>query len=361
MNRLRLSFLPVFFLCLGTAFAAAVFVRIHDYRADLAARDGLAAGSAAESHAAREEARRRRAAEEALPPIDGVTSAETGTVIPVGETASPESIAAARAAREQRYRELLAAGAQSSQSQQSSGEETSTPEPENTGALTPQPQPKPESAISRLLRPIVNAVTGRQSSSSTSPTTPVTDTASRPENHPKDKPPQEKDPSSDTTPPQVMSIDFIPPTVHDGEETILGVVAIDDLSGVRTISGSIISPSGGLQGFALQREGETNRYTSRIMIPKDSPEGVWRINYLNLTDNAGNPLSLTYHGGGAPILANALFRVVSSSPDSTGPTLRRVWLEKAAIHAGERDIVYVQADDDKSGVHLVSGVFQSPQ
>jgi len=344
VNRLRLSFLPVFFLCLGTAFAAAVFVRIHDYRADVAARDGLAGTSAAESHAAREEARRRKAAEEALPPIDGVTSPETGTVIPVGETASPESIAAARAAREQRYRELLAAGAQSSQSQQSSAEETSTPEPENTGSPTPQPQPKPESAISRLLRPIVNAVTGHQSSSSTSsPTTPVTDTASRPENHPpKDKSPGEKDPSSDTTPPQVMSIDFIPPTVHDGEETILGVVAIDDLSGVRTISGSIISPSGGLQGFALQREGETNRYSSRIMIPKDSPEGIWRINYLNLTDNAGNPLSLTYHGGGAPILANALFKVVSSSPDSTGPTLRRVWLDKPAIHAGERNTVYVQ-------------------
>ncbi len=355
MSRFRFSFLPVFFLCLGTAFAAAVFIRVHDYRADLRAQDGLASGSTAEARARSEAERRRRAADDALP-IDGVTSPETGTVIPVGETASPESIAAARAAREQRYRELLAGGGHQTPGQQSSAEDTSEPEPVNPAT----PQPKAESTLSRLTHSIVSAVTGRQSSTP-QPMSSTATTTSGDNRNPRGHEPDPKDPSSDTTPPQVMSIDFIPNSVHDGQETVLSVVAIDDLSGVRTISGSIVSPSNGLQGFALQREGDTNRYSSRILIPKDSPEGIWRVNYLNLTDNAGNPLSLTYNGGGAPILANAQFRVVSSRPDSAGPTLQNVWLDKGAIREGERTLVYVQADDDKSGVHLVSGVFQSPQ
>ena len=364
MSRFRFSFLPVFFLCLGTAFAIAVFIKVYDYHADVTARAALTASAANDARAASTEAR-RQAADDALPPIDGVTSPETGTVIPIGETASPESIAAARAAREQRYRDLLAAGPQegSPGHQHGSQGDLPMPEPENTNASTPppQPQPKPPGMLDRLIRPIVNAVTGKKDASASSPpqqpvpatTTTATDTTSHE--------PKAKDLSSDTSPPQVMSIDFNPTTIHDGEQTILGVMAMDDLSGVRTISGSIVSPSGGLQGFALQREGDTNRYSSRILVPKDSPEGVWRVNYLNLTDNAGNPISLTYNGGGSAILANAKFNVLSTSPDQTGPTLKAVWLDKTAIKAGERDTIFVQADDDKSGVQLVSGVFQSPQ
>lgn len=361
MTRFRFSFLPVFFLCLGTAFAAAVAVRVHNYSAETAAEEGLAATSSAEARAAADAARRRQQLLLDDPvPIDGLTPAETGTIIPVGETASPASIAAARAAREQRYQELLNAG-MSSSSRQGEGQGGDT-EPNYPAASAPQPAPAPkqESTITRLLRPLVNAVSGRQSSPVQQPPGPEPHTP--PENRPRERDPvKDKDPSSDTMPPQVMAIDFVPATVHDGEETVLGVVAVDDLSGVRTISGSIVSPSGGLQGFALQREGDTTRYSSRIVIPKDSPEGIWRVNYLNLTDNAGNPLSLTYNGGGAAILANAAFRVVSNRPDSAGPTLKAVWIDKPSIRAGERDTIFIQADDDKSGVHMVSGVFQSPQ
>jgi hypothetical protein len=37
-----------------------------------------------------------------------------------------------------------------------------------------------------------------------------------------------------------------------------------------------------------------------------------------------------------------------------------VYLEKRSMNAGERNTVFVQAEDDKSGVALVSGVFVSP-
>ncbi|MGZ7032275.1 MAG: hypothetical protein ACXVIJ_09915, partial [Thermoanaerobaculia bacterium] len=166
-----------------------------------------------------------------------------------------------------------------------------------------------------------------------------------------------KDPTSDTTPPQLISVDFNPPQIHDGEETVLSVVATDDLSGVRVVSGTIGTPTGGLQGFALQREGDSTRYVSHIAVPKDAPEGLWKISYLSLSDNAGNTATLSANQG--TLSANG-FKVISSRSDTKPPVLRAVWLDRPAMRAGEKNIVFVQADDEGTGVNLVSGVFQSP-
>jgi hypothetical protein len=359
---LRLGFLPIFFICLGTAFAAAVFVRIHNYSADDARlNDGTTRTASA--------------------PVDGTSSqaqANTGTIteldpgalgtLPPPELEStPEAMVAARALREQRYQQLLNASAQPAAKTVSGlgrpGVERPTIGPQEDENLATTKTASKESAVSRLIRPITNLLGGNGSSPSSSSSTPPKTTTGASHDDTKSNtqdPQKEKDLSSDTTPPQVLSIQFTPAQVRDGEETLLAVNAMDDLSGVRTISGSIVSPSGGLQGFALQREGETARYVSRVVIPKDSPEGIWRINYLNLADNASNTLALTFHGTGAPALANAMFRVVSSQPDATGPTLRTIWLDKPAMRAGEKNTISVQAQDDKSGVNMVSGVFQSP-
>lgn len=360
-RRLRLGFLPIFFICLGTAFAAAVFVRIHNYSLDDARlNDGTS-----------------RAASSSPDGMSSQTHADPGTISELDPTAlgtlappelesTPEAMVAARALREQRYQQLLNASAQPG-AKQGSGTAAFRPGREDSGGGPSEDENLPaektaakESPVSRLLRPITNMLSGSSSSSSSSSPSKTTTSASHDDTKPTQDPKKEKDPSSDTTPPQVLAIQFTPPQVRDGEETLLTVSAMDDLSGVRTISGSIISPSGGLQGFALQREGDTQRYISRVVIPKDSPEGIWRVNYLNLADNASNTLALTYHGGGAPALAAAQFKVVSSQPDATGPTLRTIWLDKPAMRAGEKNTISVQAQDDKSGVNMVSGVFQSP-
>jgi len=172
---------------------------------------------------------------------------------------------------------------------------------------------------------------------------------------PKENP---KDPTSDTTPPQLVSVDFAPPAIQDGEETVLTIAATDDLSGVRVISGTIATPTGGLQGFALQRESpESPRYTTRIAVPKDAPEGLWHITYLSLSDNAGNTATLSSNQG---TLAAAGFRVSSSKSDTKAPTLSAVWLDRVAMRAGEKNTVFVQASDEGTGINLISGVFQSP-
>jgi hypothetical protein len=178
-----------------------------------------------------------------------------------------------------------------------------------------------------------------------------------PEQH--KEPAEPKDPNSDTTPPQLLGIEFQPPQIHDGEETLLIITAIDDLSGIRGISGTLTSPTGkALQGFAQQREGETNRYISRITIPKDAEEGTWKISFLNMSDQATNMTTLSYAQGSIP--PNAVLRVTSSRSDASPPTLRSASVARRAMHSGEPNTLFVEADDDKSGVRLVSAVFVSP-
>jgi len=168
-----------------------------------------------------------------------------------------------------------------------------------------------------------------------------------------------KDPNSDTTPPQLVSIEFVPPQVQDGQDATIVIVATDDLSGVRGVSGTITSPTGkALQGFAEQREGDADRYVGRVHIPKDAEAGPWHISFLSLSDNASNSVMLNWAQGTIP--RSAVLQVVSSGSDSTPPTLKSVSLERRAVHAGEKVVVLVEAEDDKSGVNLVSVTFLSP-
>jgi hypothetical protein len=131
------------------------------------------------------------------------------------------------------------------------------------------------------------------------------------------------------------------------------------MSGVRGISGTITSPNGkALQGFAAQREGETNRYVGRFVIPKNGEEGLWRANVITMSDFASN--SMTATAGQGTIPPNPGLRVVSAQSDSTPPVLRGAHAEKRTMHIGEANPIYIEADDDKSGVNLVTAVLQSP-
>lgn len=173
------------------------------------------------------------------------------------------------------------------------------------------------------------------------------------------QPVEEGDLESDTRPPQLIGLEFTPRQVQDGESTTLAITAQDDLSGIRTISGVIANPSGAtVNGFAAQREPETNRYVARIVIPKDAAEGNWHIKYLSMADNASNSVNLAYGQQLAPAMAT--FQVMSSRSDAKGPDLKDIWVDRRDMAAGEKNTLFVQAEDDKSGVHIISGVFVSP-
>lgn len=168
----------------------------------------------------------------------------------------------------------------------------------------------------------------------------------------------EADDETDIIPPQLFSAEFIPNEIRDGEETLFAAFIRDNLSGVKSVSGVITSPSGSMQGFSSTREGETDRFVARVRVPKDAPEGLWSVKYVTLTDNASNSVHLNQAAGALPATAN--FRVVSAASDASGPQLEAIWLDRPAMRAGEKNTVFVRARDDKAGVSLVSGVFVSP-
>jgi len=313
----RLTFLPIFLMCVSVAFVVALVLRIRSY--------------------SRQDA----------------VSAETTTTVepPIGQKQRSD-VAAARGiagmvddvvSRKQHMFQILANA--------SSPPALTTP----TTATTARPTlvaPKPPG---KALLVVPSTKTGNASVSTGA--TARSSTPSSGSDH-RDRE-AAKDPNSDTTPPQLVSIEFVPPQVQDGQDATIVIVATDDLSGVRGVSGTITSPTGkALQGFAEQREGDADRYVGRVHIPKDAEAGPWHISFLSLSDNASNSVMLNWAQGTIP--RSAVLQVVSSGSDSTPPTLKSVSLERRAVHAGEKVVVLVEAEDDKSGVNLVSVTFLSP-
>jgi hypothetical protein len=343
----KLTFLPLFFIFLSVALAATVAYRLHNYQPSAGTHANSRSGSGAPGTGGA--SRSFRTTDIAVPP----DVAATGTIVEAGTPATAAKGSRALSAREQRFNELLSQTAAASQAPAQVVVQVVPPAP-RPPVLVPPPQ-KPQSAMSRLIAPIVNAFTGGKESASSSPR--VTPNNGHDGNDPAAKDP--KDPTSDTAAPLLVGLQFDPPSIHDGEATTLTVIATDDLSGVRNISGSVTSPTGkALQGFALQPAGDPTHFSARVLVPKDAEEGMWHINFLSLSDNASNTRNLNYSQGTLP--PSAQFQVLSARPDSTPPTVKAVWLDKPSINNGEKVTIFVTAEDDKSGVNLVSGVFQSP-
>lgn len=336
MRRGPLPFLPVFFTVLGTVLVAAIVWR-------------------AVSYSSRHRSERAAVAYPAtgLQPNATAPPAVLTDTVPLSTTPQPST-------------QAPDAGSSSAQRPRA---EAAPPQKQGPAPVASQNP----SLLSRIVSPIVTALGGNgarpagpqppasrnaQTASQASQTQSSSSSRGSDSTHTGDKTSTaaEKDPSSDSQPPQLVNISFNPPQINDGEVTQLVVQATDDLSGVRTISGTVVGPSGAAQGFACQKEGDPDRYVARVAVPKDAAEGVWRVNYLSLIDMASNAATIS----GAQVPPSATFRVVSSGSDSQGPSLRAIWLDRPAMRAGEKNTVFVDAQDDKSGLGLVSGVFVSP-
>ena len=316
----RSRFLPVFFTVLSIAFVITLVLRL---RSDM--REQTVRGASTP---------RPPAPSESVAPAPTTTAATetTATLVEVGQPSiAPMPVAS-----------------------QASGAPTAD-------GLSSQSKP---SLFSRMIAPVVKALGGGASTTSSKPgssqpqsrgntsssTSTSTDTAQKHD---------PKDPNSDSLPPQLISVQFVPAQVQDGEESTIIITAVDDLSGIRGISGTMASPTGkALQGFATQREGDTNRYVGRVVIAKNAEEGLWKASFINMSDNASNSVTLSFAAGTIP--PSAVLRVVSSNSDNTPPTLKNIWVDRPTMRGGDKDTLFIEATDDKSGVNLVSAVFQSP-
>jgi hypothetical protein len=313
------------------AFASAAWLRIRSFDAN-----SSFVTSTDDSMAATPQGRNGGGAQIATPE-DGTVTIAAGDTSPAGR------------AREQRYEELL----------------RSAPPSASTASSNPVPAvPKPKtSLLDRVLKPIASALginrsaPPQQNASRTPQNQPQSENASTDTSATSTAGDGERDEDSDVTPPRLISAEWLPGQVQDGQQATFSANVVDDISGVKSVSGVIGGPSAtAQQGFACQRD-ETGRFVAAITIPKDAAEGNWSIKYLTLTDNAGNTANLNAQQGS---LMMGPLRVTSSQSDSKGPTLTGLRLDSASIQAGDKGQVFIDAEDDKSGVNLVSGVFVSP-
>ncbi len=338
---IHFSFLPSFFTVLAVILAVAIGYRVHSYSVS------------GTMDAATQPEGARSSTELSTAVSTTVSSVDIGelTLKPNATAASPEAVRSEqrRNAEERRRLLLERALAQPIPSQQP----ITAPKSSTAGSVRP---PTLVSVRPPMVRPTPVV---RQPPPAPRPVEPVRSAGGEPHDDSPAKKPTSKDPTSDTTPPSLITLQFNPPVVHDGEESMVMVIVTDDISGVRNVSASISSPSGkALRAFPFQKDPETDQWLGKAQIPKDAEEGMWRVSFLSLSDNANNTANLTYASGGLP--TTAVLRVISSGSDSTPPTLKSVWLDKRAISEGEHDTLFVEAADDKSGVSLVSGVFISP-
>jgi len=165
------------------------------------------------------------------------------------------------------------------------------------------------------------------------------------------------DPDSDRVPPVLQGLRFEPPEIKDGGESTLSVMVSDNLSGVRSVVGTIRSPSDGANlSFSAQDNGSA--FVARIVIPRQAETGDWYLGTLQIVDKANNPVNATYSRASVP--PGGSLRVVSADSDSTAPSVHRVSVEKPSVSGGEKNQVVIEVDDDRSGVASVTGAFQSP-
>ena len=339
----RFSFLPAFFTVLVATFAFAVAWKVRTY-------------SRTETRITSEKESSSLSVAPAPSPARFGADPAGGAGAPLSTEAEATATQAATtsrisAERDARYRELLNAP-----SSKSAVPVKSTIQTNASAAPPTAPKEKP-SLISRMVAPIVNAFSGGDRQHPGSSQQPLKNNNSSSDTSSKEKP-DPKDPNSDVTAPQLVGVEFVPNSIQDGDETLLAIAATDDISGVRTISGNIVSPSGALQGFALQREGEgSNRFVAKILVPKDAASGVWHINYLNLTDNASNSVTLSWQQGTIPQTGS--FTVTSSRSDTTPPTLKAVWLDRPSMKVGEKNSVFVisSGSNTRSFINCSSGFF----
>jgi hypothetical protein len=172
-------------------------------------------------------------------------------------------------------------------------------------------------------------------------------------------PTEGEDPDSDRRPPDLQFLRFDPPETRGGGTTTLSIGSTDDLSGVKLVYGSVRSPSGAASlQFSARDSGNGGVFVATIVIPAQAETGDWFVANLQVVDKADNALTLAFARATVP--EGGALRVISEDSDSKPPDVHRVSLLKGAVNAGESNRIVVDVDDDRSGVALVMGAFQSP-
>ena len=178
-------------------------------------------------------------------------------------------------------------------------------------------------------------------------------------------------PTSDSTPPQVLSFSLAPQEVNteSADQTVTVTMRItDDQAGVAVEGdyGSTSNPVNlslkpliGTQyvWFRLQRTSGTDRdgiYTGTTTIPRGSKEGVWQVAWLRLGDKIGNFVDLDAASLNAVLPGTDL--LVANTAQAQQVTIDRDWTissDRASVTFSAGTIV-TRADDGRFAFYLMT-------
>jgi hypothetical protein len=161
------------------------------------------------------------------------------------------------------------------------------------------------------------------------------------------------DPEGDTEAPHLVALRFDPPSAEAGQRVGVFVTASDDLSGIRTISGTLGSPSGNASiPFGAGQGTAEGVHETSIRLPENAEEGFWRVRQLMLEDNARNRRHLRWPGATGPALS-----VRNSNGDAEAPELIDLWIEHPSIDPGKANRISIRAHDEGAGIAAISGIY----
>jgi len=167
------------------------------------------------------------------------------------------------------------------------------------------------------------------------------------------------DPDSDRRLPTLQFLRFEPAEIPDGGTSTLSIGTSDDLSGVKSVFGTVRSPGeAAVVTFAGEETGGQGTFSARVTIPRQAETGGWYVATLQIVDRAGNWLNLAYNRTSVP--AGGTLRVVSESSDSAPPVIHSLAVRDATLDAGQMNKLIVSVEDEGSGVASVTGSIQSP-
>ena len=173
---------------------------------------------------------------------------------------------------------------------------------------------------------------------------------------------------TDETPPKLTLFKFTPDTIDitaGPADVAVSLEATDNLSGIKGLEISFVSPSGISTRQAstiFARPSASFTGTLPVNFPQSSEAGAWRVVAVTLADAAGNTSVLSTDDLTARGFPAAL-QVKKSAEDTTAPTLTAFSVSPSSLRAGSGPVVVrvdFTAADDISGVNAVQVSFVSP-
>ncbi|MDW2003704.1 hypothetical protein R7P64_24330, partial [Vibrio sp. 2304] len=158
----------------------------------------------------------------------------------------------------------------------------------------------------------------------------------------------------DTTPPQLISVEFDKIEVEAGDTITVTAKGTDDISGVSSIYVYFEGNTGQqLPGISLYKTDKADTYKGIVRIGKYEEPGIRKLTRIEMQDNAGNRKSYTPE-------EDYSFTVINNGEvDVTPPKLISLEIDKTEVEAGDIITITAKVTDDLSGVSSVEVFFVS--